>query len=78
MAERKEMTREERFKMDMIDEFKQMCKIVEKDGRIITNKQRMLKALEQKPTNPCDLCIFDSMDGDNKYCGECPATAKGG
>ena len=44
------MTKEERFKMDTIDEFKQMCEIVEKDGRIIVNKQRMLKALEQEPS----------------------------
>ncbi len=74
MAERKEMTREERFKMDMIDEFKQMCKIVEKDGRIITNKQRMLKALEQKPTSPCDLCIFNPpSSADKKPCTICPA-----
>lgn len=39
------------------------------------------KYAEQEPTSPCDLCIFDRMDGDNKYCGycgECPATAKGG
>lgn len=41
------MTREERFKMDMIDEFKQMCEIVKKNGRIIVNKQRMLKVLEK-------------------------------
>ena len=49
------MTREERFKMDMMDEFKQMCEIVEKDGRIIENKQRMLKVLEQEPfmNKPC-------------------------
>lgn len=43
------MTKEERFKMNMLDEFKQMCEIVEKGGRIIINKQRMLKALEQEP-----------------------------
>ena len=39
------------------------------------------KYAEQEPTSPCDLCIFDRMDGDNKYCGycgECHATAKGG
>lgn len=38
------------------------------------------KYAEQEPTSPCDLCIFYSMDGDNKYCGyigECPARAKG-
>lgn len=38
------------------------------------------KYAEQEPTSPCDLCIFDCMDGDNKYCGyygECPARAKG-
>ena len=43
------MTREERFKMDMIDEFKLMCEIVGNSGRIIANKHRMLKALEQEP-----------------------------
>lgn len=35
---------------------------------------------KEEPTSPCDLCIFVSMDGDNKYCGyigECPARAKG-
>lgn len=48
------MTREERFKMDMIDEFKLMCKIVGENGRIIANKHRMLKALEQEP---CEDCI---------------------
>lgn len=42
------MTKEERFKMDMVAEFKQMCKIVEEGGRIIVNKQRMLKALEKE------------------------------
>jgi hypothetical protein len=42
------MTREERFKMDTIDEFKLMCKIVGSNGRIIANKHRMLKALEQQ------------------------------
>ena len=41
------MTRAERFKMNMIDEFKQMCEIVEKDGIIIEYKSRMLKALEK-------------------------------
>lgn len=41
------MTREERFNMDMIDEFKQMCEILEKDGKIIYYKHRMSKALKQ-------------------------------
>ena len=65
------MTREERFKMDMINEFKQMCEIVEKDGLIISNKQRMLKALAQEPCEDAisrkevlDLC--DSKDPDYK------------
>lgn len=57
------MTREERFKMDMIDEFKQMCEIVEKDGRIIENKRRMLKALSQEP-----ICPSHGID-----CEDCPA-----
>ena len=43
------MTKEERFKMDMIDEFKQMCEILEKRGCILENKYRILKALEQLP-----------------------------
>lgn len=43
------MTREERFKMDMINEFKLMCEIVGNNGRIIVNKHRMLKALKQEP-----------------------------
>lgn len=42
------MTKEERFKIDMINEFKQMCEIVEKGGRIIKNKKRMLKALDRE------------------------------
>lgn len=36
--------------------------------------------VSQEPTSPCDLCIFGSRYGDNKYCGycgECPARAKG-
>jgi len=43
------MTREERFKMDMIAEFKQICKLVEESGVIIQNKSRMIEALEQEP-----------------------------
>lgn len=39
------------------------------------------KYAEQEPKCPCDLCMYDSMDGDYKHCGyygECPAMAKGG
>ena len=40
------MTKEERFKMDMIDEFKAICTHVEKDGVIIAHKTQMLEALK--------------------------------
>ena len=66
------MTKEERFKMDMIDEFKQMCEIVEKSGRIIENKWRILKVLEQEPCEDAvsrqvalDLC--ERFDGGVPY-----------
>ena len=70
------MTREERFKMDMVDEFKQMCEIVEEGGRIIENKQRMLKALEQEPCKDVpdisDGNIYDSsIKTELKPCEDC-------
>lgn len=60
------MTREERFKMDMIDEFKLMCEIVGRSGRIIANKHRMLKVLEQKPRKSHWI-----IDGHHRRCPEC-------
>lgn len=67
------MTREERFKMDMIDEFKLMCKIVGENGRIIANKHRMLKALEQEPRKGQwikEESIY-GWDGYSYQCSEC-------
>ena len=67
------MTREERFKMDMIDEFKLMCEIVGNNGRIIVNKHRMLKALEQEPRKGEWLRMSDlSEQEDDRYkCSRC-------
>lgn len=66
------MTREERFKMDMIDEFKLMCKIVGENGRIIANKHRMLKALEQEPRKGHWIAVEnDEMEIVQYYCSEC-------
>lgn len=67
------MTREEIFKMDMINEFKSMCKIVENSGRIILNKYRMLKALEQEPRKGEWLRMSDlSEQEDDRYkCSRC-------
>jgi phage regulator Rha-like protein len=77
------MTREERFKMDTIDEFKLMCKIVGSNGRIIANKHRMLKALEQQEPRKghwikmpigfkCSNCN-ELEDRTTKYCPNCGA-----
>ena len=46
-------------KMNMVDEFKEMCKIIENSGQIIENKQRMLKALEQEQKK--DYLIYKKM-----------------
>lgn len=40
------MTREERFKMEMLDEFAKLCAIAENQGNILSYKNTMLKALK--------------------------------
>lgn len=40
------MTKEQRFKMEMLDEFTKLCAIAEKQGNILSYKHTMLKALK--------------------------------
>lgn len=41
------MTKDERFHLDMITEFRQICRIAERNGMIIQYKTKILKLLEQ-------------------------------